>query len=148
MGIVADAVMAAGGAVTGVIPTGLFSREVAHRGITELVEVSTMHERKTAMFDAADAFVALPGGLGTLEELAEILTWSQIGVHDKPIGVLDVNGYWDPLFAWLDGAVDSGFMKAKNVDLLLRSNEIDDLLDRLGSYDPPRVEKWLGPEEV
>lgn len=148
MGSIADAVLDAGGTVTGIIPTKLFSREVAHRGVTELIEVSSMHERKTAMFDAADAFIALPGGLGTLEELAEVATWAQIGVHDKPIGVLDVAGYWEPLFAWLDGAVAAGFVKAANTALFVRDTDPVALVDRLATHHVPAVPKWLDRDEV
>ncbi len=143
MGVVADAALAAGGAVTGVIPVGLFTREVAHRGLTDLVEVASMHERKQRMADEADAFVALPGGLGTLEELAEMATWAQLGVHDKPIGVLDVGGYWDPLFAMLDRAVDEGFLRPEHAALLVRATDPVELLDRLAAHEPPTVDKWL-----
>ena len=102
MGAVADAALEAGGSVTGVIPAGLFSREIGHAGLTALHEVGSMHERKQLMYDLADAFVALPGGLGTLEELAEVTTWAQLGLHAKPVALLDVDGFWDPLIAQLD----------------------------------------------
>ncbi|MEM9038103.1 MAG: TIGR00730 family Rossman fold protein [Actinomycetota bacterium] len=148
MGRTADAVMAAGGEVTGIIPVGLFSREIAHQGLTELVEVDTMHTRKREMFDRADAFIALPGGLGTLEELAEILTWSQLGVHNKPVGVLDVDGYWQPFFDLLDRAVAEGFMKEENLALLVRGTDPAELLDALAEHDAPVVDKWLEPDET
>jgi uncharacterized protein (TIGR00730 family) len=145
MGEVANAVLDAGGHVVGVIPRNLFRVEVAHRGVTELIEVDSMHERKLVMFDAADAFVALPGGFGTLEELAEVITWAQIGTHTKPIGVLDPTGYWSPLFAFLDGAVREGFVKDANRNLIVRSESPAQLLDDLCAYDVPYVDKWVEP---
>ena len=114
MGLIADTVMAKGGAVTGVIPTKLFSREIPHRGLSQLIEVESMHERKTAMFEHADAFIALPGGFGTLEELAEVTTWAQIGMHQKPIGLLNIDGYYDHLLAWFDRAVSEDLLRAHN----------------------------------
>ncbi|MCB0991733.1 MAG: TIGR00730 family Rossman fold protein [Acidimicrobiales bacterium] len=143
MGAVADAAMAAGGRVIGVIPVGLFSREVGHDEITELVEVSSMHERKQMMFDLSDAFVALPGGLGTLEELAEVATWSQLQVHDKPIAVLNWRGFFDPLLEWLDRAVDAGLMKAANRDIIASVDQPADLLDTLRTYQRAAVPKWI-----
>lgn len=138
MGVVADAVMAGGGEVLGVIPVGLFATEQGHRGITELVEVGSMHERKQRMADEADAFLALPGGLGTLEELAEILTWAQLGIHSSPVGVLDVGGFWDPLLAFLDGAVAAGFLRPANRELLRVVPTVDDILPVLrGAGAPP-----------
>ena len=133
MGVVADAVMAGGGSVLGVIPVGLFETEQGHRGITELVEVSSMHERKARMAVEADAFLALPGGLGTLEELAEILTWAQLGIHTHPVAVLNVDGFWDPILAFLDSAVDAGFMRAANRALLRVAGSVEDILDVLGA---------------
>ena len=111
MGVVADSALGAGGRVVGVIPTGLFRAEVPHPGLTELVEVTSMHERKLAMFERADAFVALPGGLGTLEELTETATWLQLGIHSKPMATLDVDGFWQPFHQLLDHLVGLGFMK-------------------------------------
>lgn len=131
MGLLADTVLDGGGRVTGVIPTRLFSSEVAHRRVTQLIEVDTMHERKRAMFEHADAFIALPGGFGTLEELAEIVTWAQIGMHQKPVGLLNVDGYYDSFLAWLDRSVDDGFMVATNRDRLLRESTVDALLAAL-----------------
>src|SRR5216684_1854679 len=118
MGALADAALAAGGRVVGVIPTGLFSREVAHTELTELHEVDSMHERKQLMYDLADGFVALPGGLGTLEELAEVATWSHLGLHAKPVVLLDVDGFWEPLVARLDRMVSSGLLKPASRQLL------------------------------
>lgn len=128
MGEIADACLAAGGRVTGVIPTGLFSREVGHTGLTELHEVGSMHERKQLMYDLADGFIALPGGLGTLEELAECATWSQLGLHRKPIVLLDVAGFWDPLVALLDRMVGVGLLKARNRALVGRASTPDEAL--------------------
>ena len=118
MGQVADAALAAGGTVVGVIPTGLFSSEVPHQSLSELVEVTSMHERKMAMFERSDAFVALPGGLGTLEELTEVTTWAQLGLHSKPVLTVDIDGYWGPLHLFLRQAVAAGFMKARNLELI------------------------------
>jgi hypothetical protein len=147
MGVVADAVMAGGGTVLGVIPVGLFATEQGHQGITELVEVASMHERKARMAAESDAFLALPGGLGTLEELAEILTWAQLGIHDHPVGVLDVDGFWDPLLAFLDGAVAAGFLRPGNRALLRVIDRVEDILEVLGAPAPPAGEPRLGPEE-
>jgi uncharacterized protein (TIGR00730 family) len=145
MGVIADAVLAAGGDVIGVIPTHLSSREVAHSGLTELRVVGSMHERKQMMFDLSDAFVALPGGLGTLEELLEITTWAQLGLHRKPIGVLDVLGYFDGLVTLLDHAVLSGFLTQRNRGLILLDLHPDALLDRLEAHlaPSPRLDPGL-----
>jgi uncharacterized protein (TIGR00730 family) len=148
MGLVADAALAAGGQVIGVIPRHLFSREIAHRNLTELVEVGSMHERKLKMYELADAFVALPGGMGTLEELTEITTWAQLGLHRKPIATLDVSGYWTPFHAFLGEAVRHGFMKPENLNLITNVTAVDDLLPALRAYAPPRVDKLLDPEET
>lgn len=131
MGVIADTVLAAGGRVTGVIPEHLMLPEVAHAGLTELRVVGSMHERKQLMFDLSDAFIAMPGGLGTLEELLEITTWAQLRLHHKPIGVLDVLGYFDGLVALLDNAVAEGFLSPRNRGLLLQDHEPRSLLDRL-----------------
>ena len=148
MGVLADAVMDAGGEVLGVIPTGLFSNEVGHQGITELVEVGSMHERKQRMAEEADAFLALPGGLGTLEELAEITTWAQLGIHSKPVGVLDLDGFWQPLLAFLDSAVESGFLRPANRELVVRVTDVDDVLRVLGTHRTPANPPVLGPDET
>jgi uncharacterized protein (TIGR00730 family) len=131
MGVVADAAMAAGGRVTGVIPSGLFSPEVPHERITTLHRVDSMHERKALMYRLADVFVALPGGLGTLEELAETLTWGQIGLHDKAVGLLDVDGYFGPLLAFFGHAVDEGLLKPRNLERLVVDDDPARLLDAL-----------------
>jgi uncharacterized protein (TIGR00730 family) len=143
MGLVADTVMTGGGTVTGVIPKGLFPREIPHRGLTELVEVSSMHERKTKMFELADAFVALPGGFGTLEELAEVTTWAQLGIHQKPIGVLNVRGYYDSLLAFLDRGVSEGLLRPDNRALLVDREEPAALLLALRNYVPKPRPQWL-----
>lgn len=148
MGLIADTVMAGGGAVTGVIPTQLFPKEIAHHGLSRLVEVSSMHERKTTMFELAHAFIALPGGFGTLEEIAEITTWAQLGIHDKPIGLLNIDGYYDPLLAWLDRATSEGLLAPKNRTLLVDASDPAAMLEALRAYAPSRGRKWLGLEEV
>jgi uncharacterized protein (TIGR00730 family) len=148
MGVLADAVLAGGGEVIGVLPRGLFSREVGHAGLTELHEVASMHERKQLMFDLSDAFVALPGGLGTLEELAEITTWAQLGIHGKPIVVLDEAGYWCGLRQFLDEAVDGGFLVASSRDLVRWVDRVEDVLAAIESYRPPPPEGRLTAEET
>ena len=147
MGAVADAALAGGGNVIGVIPTGLFSVEVAHERLTELIEVRSMHERKQLMYDLADGFVALPGGLGTLEELAEVSTWSQLGLHVKPVVLLDVNGFWDPLVAQLDHMVDVGLLKQANRDLIQRVTTPESALEALEAPRPTQPAKWITPDE-
>jgi uncharacterized protein (TIGR00730 family) len=133
MGALADAALAVGGEVTGVIPRGLVERELAHQGLTELRIVGTLHERKAVMAELADAFIALPGGLGTLEELAEVTSWAQLGLHVKPIGLLDVADYWRPLLGWLDHAVKSGFVAPVHRDLLVVSPDLAGLLEAMGA---------------
>ena len=147
MGELADACLAEGGRVTGVIPTGLFTREVGHRGLTKMHEVGSMHERKQLMYDLADGFIALPGGLGTLEELAEVATWSQLGLHAKPIVLLDINNFWDPLATQLDWMVTVGFLKQSNRDLIQRTRSPIDALRILATTEPVFVEKWITAEE-
>ncbi len=132
MGAVADAVLAAGGEAIGVIPEALVQRELAHQGLTRLHVVGSMHERKALMADLADAFVALPGGFGTLDELAEILTWAQLGIHAKPIGLLDVDAYFAPLLAFFDRAAADGFLRTEHRRLLRLAGDADDLLAALG----------------
>src|SRR6187549_2842121 len=137
MGGVADAVLAGGGRVTGVIPNALVEKEVAHRGLTDLRIVTSMHERKALMADLSDAFVALPGGWGTLDEMFEILTWAQLGLHSKPIGLLEVGGYFTPLLAFLDGAVDARFLAPGHRAMLLVANDPTALLAAFRAYQPP-----------
>lgn len=137
MGVLADAALAAGGEVVGIIPRRMARREVAHQGLTELRIVSSMHERKATMAELSDAFIALPGGLGTLEELAEILTWAQLGLHRKPVGVLDRSGFYDPLLAFLDHAVAEGFVRPHHRDLLLAGRAPGPLLEVIAAWRPP-----------
>jgi uncharacterized protein (TIGR00730 family) len=141
MGVLADAVLAAGGEAIGVIPQALVDRELAHRGLTELRVVQTMHQRKALMADLADGFVALPGGLGTCDELFEILTWAQLGIHHKPIGLVNVAGYFDALLSWLDHLVAEGFVRPNHRQLLLQASEPEALLDLLLRYRPPAAEE-------
>ncbi|MEA2517933.1 MAG: hypothetical protein QOF49_13 [Chloroflexota bacterium] len=133
MGAVADAALAAGGEVIGVIPRLLVDRELAHPGLTELRVVETLHERKAQMAERADAFIALPGGLGTLEELAEVLSWAQLELHAKPVGLLDVGGYFAGLQAFLDRAVADGFLATRSRRLLLRDDEVEGLIGKLAA---------------
>ena len=137
MGVVADAALAAGGEVIGVIPRGLVDRELAHPGLTQLDVVDTLHERKGRMSEHADAFVALPGGLGTLEELAEVLSWAQLDLHAKPIGLLDVGGYFAGLETFLDHAVGEGFLAERHRRMLLREGDIEALLERFRAWQAP-----------
>lgn len=143
MGEVANTVLKAGGVVIGVIPKS-FAHKVSHPGLTELHVVDSMHERKTMMFDLSDAFIALPGGLGTLEEISEILTWGQLGLHTKPCGLINVEGYFDPLLSFLEQAVSKGFMRTEHKEMLLVSDTPEDLLMRFESYQAPTIEKWVG----
>lgn len=143
MGELADAVLAAGGKAVGVIPRNLVLREVGHTGLTELHVVETMHERKARMAELADAFIALPGGLGTLEEVFEVWTWGQLGVHAKPVGFLDVAGYYAPLMTFLDRGVEEQFVKPAHREMAIVETNVETLLDRLGRYEPPNVEKWI-----
>ncbi len=141
MGVLADAVILAGGHVTGVMPRALFDREIAHQGLSELRVVNTMHERKEVMARLGDAFIALPGGAGTLEEIFEQWTWSQLGVHAKPCGLLDVNGYFSPLLTMIEKMVTEGFMAAPFAAMLAVDTDPDNLLARLRDYRPPAC-KW------
>ena len=147
MGELADAALASGGRVTGVIPVGLFSREIGHTGLTELREVGSMHERKQLMYDLSDAFIALPGGLGTLEELAEVAAWSQLGLHSKPIVLLDVDAFWEPLVTQLDRMVSVGLLKQVNRDLIRRAHSPEEALAVLASAEPSYTEKWITAED-
>src|SRR5579864_9200 len=136
MGVVADTVLEHGGEAFGVIPGGLFKREVAHRGLTQLHEVGSMHERKALMSDLADGFIALPGGFGTFDELFEITTWAQLGLHSKPIGLLDVAGYFTPLLALITHASTEGFIPPRHTDIILHESTPSTLLDRFAFYTP------------
>ena len=145
MGTLADAALAAGGAVTGVIPGALADREVAHGGLGELIVTESMHERKARMAELADGFIALPGGFGTLEELCEILTWAQLGIHQKPIGVLDVACYFDHFIAFIDTAEAAGFIEPVHRGLIQRAVDPVALLDSLARYQPPALPRWVTP---
>ena len=148
MGILADAVLAGGGKALGVIPQALVDLELAHRQLTELRIVDSMHQRKALMADLADAFVALPGGYGTADELFEILTWAQLGIHQKPIGLLNVGGFFDALLAWLDHCVREDFLREKHRHLLIVSADATELLDRLDRYEPPApTPKWATDDD-
>jgi uncharacterized protein (TIGR00730 family) len=148
MGELADAMLAAGGDVVGVIPRALQLREVGHDGLTTLHVVGSMHERKARMAELADGFVALPGGMGTLEEFAEILTWAQLGLHRKPCGLLDVEGYWRPLVAFLDHAVAEGFVRPEHRRIVLVAERPDALLDAFEAYQPPAVQRWIDDDRA
>jgi uncharacterized protein (TIGR00730 family) len=148
MGVLADAVLRGGGEVVGVIPQALVDRELAQRNLTRLEVVDTMHQRKARMADLADGFAALPGGFGTGDELFEILTWAQLGLHARPVGVLNVAGFFDPLRQWLDRAVAEGFLKPAHRRLLLEATSPEELLDLLRRHRPPEREaKWIAPAD-
>lgn len=148
MGVVADAVLEAGGEVIGVLPRGLARKEIAHTGLSRLHIVASMHERKAMMARLSDGFVALPGGLGTLEELFEMLTWGQLGLHQKPCGLLNGRAYYDALITFLDHAKEQAFLKPEHRAMVLCEDTPEGLLDRMASYAPPAVEKWLEEAET
>lgn len=143
MGAIANAALAAGGEVVGVIPKALQLRELAHGNLTTLHVVGSMHERKAKMAELSHAFLALPGGMGTLEELAEILTWAQLGLHARPCGLLDVAGYYRPLIAFLDHAVAEGFVRTEHRSLVIVGDDPDALLDAFAQWRAPQVERWI-----
>ena len=148
MGMVADTALAAGGTVIGVIPESLFKKEVAHQGLTDLRVVSSMHERKALMAELSDGFIALPGGFGTFEEFCEILTWAQLGLHQKPCGILNVEGYYDPLLTLFDFAMTENFLHPDHRALVLVEDRIEILLDSMTSYQPPLLDKWIDHDET
>jgi uncharacterized protein (TIGR00730 family) len=145
MGTIADAVLAEGGKVIGVIPGFLADKELAHKGCTELHVVETMHQRKLLMADLAEGFVAMPGGFGTLEELFEVLTWGQLGLHGKPVGLLNTLGFYDSLLALLDHMSGEAFLRVENRNQVLQNANAAALLDAMEQYQPLRLEKWLSP---
>ncbi|MBI3865314.1 MAG: TIGR00730 family Rossman fold protein [Planctomycetia bacterium] len=147
MGVVADAVLAAGGEVIGVIPEMLATKELLHTGVSQMHVAPTMHARKALMEQTADAFVALPGGYGTFEELLEIITWAQLGLHAKPIGLLNVGGFYELLDRFFEHAIAQGFIKAKHRGLIVTAATPRELLDRLVSHEMPVVKKWIQPAE-
>lgn len=148
MGAVADGVLDAGGEAIGVLPDFLRSREIAHLGLTELIFVESMHERKTKMNDLCEGVIALPGGFGTLEELFEMLTWAQLGLHKKPIAILNINGFYDSLIELTETMVEKGLLKDVNQKMLLVSDNIDDLLNQMKNYVAPTVGKWIEKKEL
>jgi uncharacterized protein (TIGR00730 family) len=147
MGALADAALEAGGTVIGVIPAALVEREIAHYGLSETHQVNSMHERKAIMADRSDAFIALPGGAGTMEETFETWTWAQLGHHRKPVGLLNVERFFDPLLTFLDHQVGERFMRPEHRDMLLVESDPEKLLDRFAAYRAPVIEKWIRPDE-
>jgi len=143
MGVLADAALKAGGEVTGVIPGFLHVKEVAHTQLTELITVDTMHQRKALIEEMSDGAIALPGGFGTLDELFEMLTWGQLGLHDKPVGILNTQGFFDPILSAIDRMVEEGFLKDLNRDMVLVSQQIEKLIDAMRNYQPPKIRKWI-----
>ena len=148
MGAVADAVLEKGGEAIGVIPFALATREVAHSGLNDLFVVDSMHERKAKMAELSDGFIALPGGWGTIEEIFEMLTWAQLGFHQKPCGLLNISGYYDHLFTFLEHAIDQRFVREEYRPMIMMEQTANDLLDRYMKYQAPTVKKWIGPEET
>lgn len=148
MGAVANGARSVGGEVIGVLPTFLGSKEIAHDALSELIMVETMHERKMKMNDLCDGVIALPGGFGTLEEFFEMLTWGQLGLHQKPIALHNVNGFYDSLIDLLRGMVEKGFLKQSNLDMVIVGKDIDELLERMSNYQPPFVGKWITEDET
>ncbi len=148
MGAVADAVLDAGGKAVGVIPKSMLDREIAHQGLTELHVVGSMHERKALMANLSQAFIALPGGFGTLEEFCEILTWGQLGLHQKPVALLNVDGYYDHLLALFDKSFTEQFIRTEHRRLIIQDADPSNILDQFANYQPPTVQKWLEPDET
>lgn len=146
MGVLASAALKAGGKVTGVIPAFLQIKEVAHDGLTEMIVVETMHERKALIEQRSDGAIALPGGFGTLDELFEMLTWGQLGLHSKPTGLLNVNGFFDPLLQTIGNMVREGFLRSDHQNQIIVSSDIESLLEGMSEYQPPTVAKWIGLE--
>ena len=147
MGVLADAVLGAGGRAVGVIPESLMAKEVGHQGLTELRIVRSMHERKALMSDLSDGFIAMPGGFGTFEEFCEVVTWSQLGIQSKPCGLLNVEGYYDPLLELFDHAVREGFLREENRRLVLEDADAEMLLEKMAQFRPSAVAKWIGGDE-
>jgi uncharacterized protein (TIGR00730 family) len=148
MGRLAEATLKGGGKVTGIIPGAVMNRELAHQDLTELRIVKSLHERKSEMAEISDGFVALPGGLGTLEAFCEILTWAQLGLHRKPCGILDVGGYFQPLIAFLDHMAREGFMARNHRDMVLVDEDPDALVKAMRAYQPPDFPRWIAPSET
>ena len=148
MGVLADAVLEAGGEVIGVIPQSLVAKEVSHRGLSDLRVVGSMHERKALMAQLSDAFITMPGGYGTFEEFCEMLTWTQLGLHSKPCGILNVEGYYDPLLALFDRALAEQFVKPVHRRMVIAESQPEPLVARLLEYQPPTVDKWIDLKEA
>lgn len=148
MGIISDEVMRGGGTVIGIIPDSLFKKEIGKREITELHVVGSMHERKALMAELAEGFIAMPGGIGTFEEFFEILTWSQLGFHEKPCGLLNIAGYYDGLLALCDNAVNEGFLRAIHRTLILDDSDAVSLLEKMNNFQPPPVAKWIDKDDL
>ncbi|NEQ52500.1 MAG: TIGR00730 family Rossman fold protein [Leptolyngbya sp. SIO3F4] len=148
MGFVADACLEAGGEVTGVIPDFLIAKEVGHKGLTQQIEVKSMHERKQKMADISDAFVALPGGMGTMDELCEIVTWSQLGLHNKPVGILNTQTYFTPFIQFMDHMVSQRFLSEENRQIIVEDESPKGLIDKLINYTSPKTEKWLDRDKT
>ena len=148
MGILADTAIEAGGDVIGIIPRNLVEKEVSHRGLRDLRVVNSMHERKAMMAELSDAFIAMPGGYGTFEEFCEVLTWSQLGLHSKPCGLLNVEGYFDPLLGLFDHAVEEKFLKPEHRRMVIAENKPESLVARLREYHVPYVAKWMDQSQT
>ena len=148
MGAVADAALRKNGKVIGVIPDFIKSKEIAHEGLTELITVTSMQERKTIMHEKSDGAIILPGGFGTLDEMFELLTWGQLGLHTKPIGILNIDGFYDHLISCMDNMVSSGFLRGSNRDMLIIEKDIHQLFDAMVNYEPPLKPKWIDLDQV
>ncbi len=146
MGVIADSVLEAGGEAIGVIPAKLDALELGHRGLSEMMVVDGMHARKAKMAELSDAFIAMPGGYGTLDEIFEVTTWTQLQDHDKPVGFLNVDGYYDHLLAFIANTVDEGFVRRLHWEMLVAESDPTELLDRLASVELPRLDKWIHKE--
>lgn len=146
MGVLANSMLGAGGSVIGVLPRGLFRNEVPHNGLTELIEVNSLHERKAKMAEISNGFIALPGGLGTLEELFEILTWLQLGLHKNPVGILNIDGFYNKLLEFLDHAVAEKFIHPQHKEMIIVEGDLEKMLDKLEHFRAPGVEKWIDLE--
>jgi uncharacterized protein (TIGR00730 family) len=148
MGAVAEGALTNGGEVIGVLPRFLSGKEIGHAGLSDLILVDTMHERKTKMHELSDGVIALPGGFGTMEELFEMITWGQLGLHKKPVGVLNIAGFYDELIALVQTMVDKGFLKAENQRMLLSGDTLEELLEKMRNYQAPAAPKWISKEKI
>ena len=148
MGAVADGALEDGGKVIGVLPEFLMKREIAHDGISELIIVNSMQERKKKMLELSDGFISLPGGFGTLDEFYEILTWEQLGIHQKPSGLLNINNFYSPLLKMMDGMVEEGFLKQINRDMVMTSDNLSELINKMSDYRPVKIGKWIGKDKI